>query len=94
MIAYRLTRREVVRKFDCSEFAYIRAADELGLWADPVEETAKLRATIVQMMGTGKRAVSMADFLPDAMTPPDAPDPEADVRAMNSFIMGFKNRKK
>jgi hypothetical protein len=86
-----MTRREVVRRFTTADFAYFQTADALGLWPDPILETAKLRATITQMMSTGRRSILLADFLPDSMVD-SGPDPEADKRAMDSFIIGMKAR--
>lgn len=93
MLAYQLTRAEVVHKFTCADYAYFQAADLSGLWPDPIMETAKLRATIVRMMSTSRTLVNLADYLPEAMVPPDVPDPEADARAMAAFTAGFKAMK-
>ena len=87
-----MTRCEVVHKFTCEDYAYFQAADNLGLWPDPIIEGAKLRATITHMMGTGKRSVSIADFLPDCMVP-SGPDPEADALAMSRFVAQYKGAK-
>jgi hypothetical protein len=87
-LAYRLTRRQVVNGFTTADYAYYQAADELGLWPDPIMETAKLRATMAQVFSAGRRLISLADFLPDSMVP-SGPDPEADRRAMDSFVVGL-----
>lgn len=89
MITYRLRRSQVVKEFTCDEFAYYRAADELGLWPDPIVEVAKLRATITAMLSSSRRTVALSDFLPDVLVP-SAPNPEADARAMESFTAGYK----
>jgi hypothetical protein len=87
MLLYQWTRSRVLSRFSTCDYAYFRAADELGLLPDPILETAKVRATVTAMMGDGKRPVSLLDFLPRVMVP--EPSPDDDVRRARAHAEAY-----
>ncbi len=73
--------------------AELLAADRLGLIPDPRVDAAAIRATLCNLLGSGNRKFTAADFLPNFDPPRSRKQTPAEQRAiLAAFAAGFNNR--